>query len=63
MVKRICSLITLLVLVLTECFTPMSYVLAENEAEQDFQVEENIIQEEEDEVSEEIEEKEIEDYL
>ena len=63
MVKRICSLITLLVLVLTECFTPMSYVLAENEAEQDFQVEENIIQEEEDEVSEEIEEKEIEDSL
>ncbi len=46
MVKRIWSLITLLVLVLTECFTPMSYVLAENDAEQDFQIEENIIQEE-----------------
>jgi hypothetical protein len=46
MVKRICSLFTLLILVLTECFTPMSYVLAENGAEQDFQIEENIIQEE-----------------
>ena len=37
---------TLLVLVLTECFIPMNYVLAKINAEQDFQIEENIIQEE-----------------
>jgi hypothetical protein len=63
MVKRICSLLTLLVLVLTECFTPMSYVLAEINAEQDFQIEENNIQEEEEEVSEDIEEEDIGDSL
>ena len=45
MVKRICSLLTLIVWVLTQCFTPMSYVLAENNAEQDFEIEENIIEE------------------
>ena len=47
MVKRICSLLTLIVLVLTQCFSPMYYVLAENNAEQDFQVEEKIEQESE----------------
>ena len=35
---------------LTQCFTPMSYVLAENDAEQDFQIEENMDQEEEEEI-------------
>ena len=45
-VKKICSLLTLLVFVLTQCLTPISYALAENNAEQDFQVEENIVQEE-----------------
>ena len=40
MAKRIWSLVTLLVLVLTECFTPMCCVLAENNAEPDFEVEE-----------------------
>ena len=47
MVKRICSLLTLMVLMLTQCFTSINYVLAENNAEQDFLVEENINQEEE----------------
>ena len=47
MVKRICSLLTLIVLVLTQCFSPMYYVLAENNAEQDFQVEEKMEQESE----------------
>ncbi len=51
MVKRICSLLTLIVLVLTQCFTPMNYMLAENDAEQDFQVEENINEEEEEETT------------
>ena len=47
MMKKICSLVTLMVLVLTQCFTSMNYALAENDAEQDFQVEENVNQVEE----------------
>ena len=60
MVKRIWSLVTLLVLVLTECFTPMCCVLAENNAKPDFEVEENTIHEEEEE-SENQEEENMED--
>ena len=71
MVKRICSLLTLIVLVLTQCFSPMYYVLAENNAEQDFQVEEKMEQESdveeitEDKVEEttETEEETIEDEI
>ena len=44
MVKRTCSLLTLIVLVLTQCFIPINYSLAENNAEEDFLVEENTIQ-------------------
>ena len=56
MVKRIWSLVTLLVLVLTECFTPMCCVLAKNNAEPDFEVEEIIGETTDSEDAEEVEE-------
>jgi hypothetical protein len=40
----------------------MNYVLAKINAEQDFQIEENIIQEKEDEAAEESEEDNTQDY-
>ena len=58
MIKRICCLLTLIVLVSSEFFIPMNCVLAENNAEQDFQVEENISQEDTSETEEDIPEAE-----
>ena len=44
MVKRICSLLTLIVLLLTQCFTSMNYVFAESDDAEDFYIEENVNQ-------------------
>ena len=45
-VKKTCSLLTLAVFVLTQCLTPISYALAENDDASDFQIEENVVQDE-----------------
>ena len=63
MVKRVCSFLTLIVLVLVQCFTSINYVLAEDNAEQDFQIEENTAQEELDDISESEESENLTDEV